>query len=316
MNGNELTREMGLRLLRKLKEIRQVEERIITIYPTDVMVTPVHLHIGQEAVPVGVCDHMRPHDVIFFGHRTHGPSLAKGLPLKKLMAELYGRTTGCSGAFGGSMHLVDPEHGLLGSSAIVGGSIAVGVGAALAAKLEKRDQLAVSYFGDGATNSGVFWESLNFVALKKVPVLFVCEDNFLSNVMHRDDHMFADIAKVSQHFVKVFQADGTDVMAVRAAAGEAFAYIRAEGKGALLLCPTKRWMKHQGVDVDDLEINPVDRVKDDPILKLEKAMMEKGLAKQEEFDQMKKDVEKDIDEAIAFAVNSPFPTPEMLLTEV
>src|SRR5882757_8428459 len=178
MSMDKLTKTTGIALLKKLREIRQFEERIIPLYPTDVMVTPVHLHIGQEAVPVGVCAHLTPADTIFFGHRTHGPALAKGMDMNKLMAELFGRTTGCSRGYGGSMHVVDPANGMLGTSAIVGGSIALGVGSALAAKLSGQDRIAVSYFGDGVMDSGVFWESINFAALKKVPVLFVCENNF------------------------------------------------------------------------------------------------------------------------------------------
>jgi acetoin:2,6-dichlorophenolindophenol oxidoreductase subunit alpha len=316
MSRDALTRELGWRLLRKLCEIRQFEERIIPLYPTDVMVTPVHLHIGQEAVPVGVCDHLRPHDVIFCGHRTHGVALAKGLPMNSLMAEMFGRTTGYAQSFGGSMHVVAPDHGLLGSSALVGGSIALGVGAALAAKLERRDQLAVSYFGDGATNAGVFWESMNFAALKNVPVLFVCEDNGLSNVMRKQDHLFVDIGSVAGKFMQVWLTDGMDVLAVREAAREAFAHIRAKGKPALLWCPTKRWMKHQGVEVDDLAYNPVDRVKDCPIRKLETQMLAAGLVTQAEIDQLARDIETQIDAAIAYAKSGPFPTPDMLVTEV
>jgi pyruvate dehydrogenase E1 component alpha subunit len=311
-----LTRELGHALLRKLREIRQFEERIIPIYPTDVMVTPVHLHIGQEAVPVGVCSHLRPHDVLFFSHRSHGPALAKGLDMKLLMAELYGRTTGCTHSFGGSMHLVDPPNGLLGGSGIVGGGIALGVGAALAAKLEKRDQFAVSYFGDGATDSGVFWESLNFSALMDVPVLFVCEDNGYSNVMSKAQHMHADVAAVAEHFVRVWRPDGTDVLSVREAAGEALEHIRASGKPALLWCPTKRWMKHQGVEVDDLPDNPVDREKDCPISKLEGELLRRKLITKEESGQMVREIEAELDAAIKYAKESPFPTPDMLLTEV
>src|SRR5438128_555872 len=113
-------RETALGLLRKMVEIRRFEERIVAIYPTDVMVTPVHLHIGQEAAPVGLCAHLTPADKLFFGHRTHGLALAKGMEMKRLMAELYGRTTGCSHGYGGSMHLIDVAHGMLGTSAIVG----------------------------------------------------------------------------------------------------------------------------------------------------------------------------------------------------
>jgi acetoin:2,6-dichlorophenolindophenol oxidoreductase subunit alpha len=316
MADNTLTRETSWRLLRKLRKIRQVSQRIVAIYPTDVMVTPVHLHIGQEAVPVGVCEHLRPHDVICFGHRTHGPALAKGLAMESFMAELYGRTTGCAHGFGGSMHLNDPALGMLGSSALVGGGIALGVGAALAAKLERRDQMVVSYFGDGATDSGVFWESINFAALKSVPVLFLCEDNALSNVMRKQDHMFADIGAVAEHFMKVWRADGTDVLAVRDATGEALAHIRVTGKPALLCCPTKRWMQHQGVGVDDLPFNPVDQTKDCPIRKLEAVMLAQGFITQAEIDQVTGEIEQEIDAAIKFAQQSPFPTPAMLLTEV
>jgi len=316
MPENDLTRETGLRLLRKLRQIRQFEERIIPLYPTDVMVTPVHLHIGQEAVPVGVCDHLRDTDTIFFGHRTHGPALAKGMDMKKLMAELFGRTTGCAQGFGGSMHIVDPAHGMLGTSAIVGGSIALGVGSALAAKLAQEDRMAVSYFGDGATNSGVFWESINFAALKQVPVLFVCEDNSLSNVMMKRDHMFADIPKVAEHFMRIAQADGTDVLSVHHTAGELIQYIRTQGKPALIECRTKRWMKHQGVDQDDLDYNPIDREKDCPISKLERALLAASLSTQQELADMMQMIEKEIDAALDFARRSPFPTPDMLVSEV
>ncbi|PWU15146.1 MAG: dehydrogenase [Verrucomicrobia bacterium] len=311
-----LTRELGLRLLRKLREIRQFEERIIPLYPTDVMVTPVHLHIGQEAVPVGVCDHLRPKDLLFFGHRTHGPALAKGLDMNRLMAELFGRTTGCANSFGGSMHLVDPDNGMLGSSALVGGGIALGVGAALAAKLEKRDQFCVSWFGDGAVDSGAFWESLNFAALKAVPVMFVCEDNGLSNVMEKKDHMFADITEVAGHFMEVWRADGTDVHSVWSAAGQALRHIRESGKPAFLWCRTKRWMKHQGVETDDLECNPVDREKDCPIKKLEKAMKARNLASDKELDEITQGIEAQLNAALEFAKKSPFPTEDLLMTEV
>ena len=316
MSAKKLTRALGLRLLRGLRNIRQFEERIIGIYPTDVMVTPVHLHIGQEAVPVGVCDHLTDADTICFGHRTHGPALAKGLSMRKLMAELYGRTTGCSHGFGGSMHLVDPERGMFGSSAIVGGSIAVGVGAALADKLGQTGNLSVSYFGDGATNSGVFWESMNFAALKEVPVLFVCENNGLSNVMPKREHMFADIPKAAELFMKVWQADGRDVLDVHAAAGAAVKFVRQNCKPALLHCPTKRWMKHQGVDKDDLDFNPVDRVTDCPIHRLEQQMLREKLATRAELDAIRREVEKQIDDAIEFSLKSPFPMPETLVTEI
>jgi acetoin:2,6-dichlorophenolindophenol oxidoreductase subunit alpha len=311
-----ISTERQLWLLTRMKLIRHVEERIIEIYPTDVMVTPVHLHIGQEAVPVGVCEHLRPQDTIFFGHRTHGPALAKGLAPKRLMAELYGRTTGCAHGYGGSMHLVDPANGMLGSSAIVGGGIALGVGSALAAKLSGQDRVAVSYFGDAATNSGAFWESLNFAGLKDVPVLFVCENNDLSNTMRQKEHMFADIRDAAAQFMLALKADGTDVLDVHDKVGQALAHIKSQGKPALVECRTKRWMKHQGIERDDLSYNVIDEGRDCPIRKLEAHLLERGVVRAEEVAKIDAAVRAEVEEAIAFAVASPFPKAEELVREV
>jgi pyruvate dehydrogenase E1 component alpha subunit len=299
-----------------MRRIRQLQERIIKIYPTDVMVTPVHLHIGQEAVPAGVCTHLLQADKIFFGHRTHGPALAKGMDMKILVAELYGRNTGCAHGYGGSMHLVDPSNGMLGSSSIVGGGISLGVGSALASKLQGADWLAVSYFGDGATDSGVFWESINFAALKQLPVLFVCEDNGLSNVMPKSEHMFVELENIVKQFMPALCANGTDVLSVYEVAGKAVEYIRSKRAPIFLRCPTKRWMKHQGVEPDDLACNPVDRERDCPIRKLEALMLETRMISPEEITHLIESIEQEIDEAIEFALSSSFPEERDLVSEV
>jgi pyruvate dehydrogenase E1 component alpha subunit len=299
-------------MLRRMRLIRQTSERIAALYPTDVMETPVHLCIGQEAVSVGLCRHLSDADKLFLGHRTHGPALAKGLPLPKLMAELYGRTTGCSHAFGGSMHLIDTEHGLPGSSAIVGGSIALGVGAGLASSLTGGGFLGVSYFGDAATNAGVFYESLNFAALRQLPVVFVCEDNGWSNVMPKSAHSAHDISSVAERFLPVRQVDGTDVMSVFEHAGEAVQHARA-GKGPVFLhCRTRRWMKHQGPERCDLPENRIDPARDCPIRKLEAFATRSGMVRADECDTITREIEAEIDAAIAFAAASPFPSPELL----
>lgn len=315
--GMSVTGKSALWMLEKMLVIRRVEEKIVEIYPTDAMVTPVHLHIGQEAVPVGVCAHLKPSDTIFFGHRTHGPALAKGMDLKKFFGELYGRVTGCSSGFGGSMHLVDVENGMLGSSSIVGGSISLGVGSALASKLTNADYISVSYFGDGATNSGVYWESVNFAAIKELPVLFVCEDNSLSNVMPKMEHMYLDSQiPFTEHFMKSFEADGTSALSVYQAASKAVEYVRNEGKPAFLECKTKRWMKHQGIEKDDLAINQIDPEKDDPIKKLRDDMLKAGLITQNEILKLEKHIAADIAAAIKFSEESPFPRREDLVKEV
>lgn len=307
-----IKREDGLWLLRRMRLIRQASQRIAALYSTNVMETPIHLCIGQEAVPVGVCRHLRDADKLFLGHRTHGPALAKGLPLPKLMAELFGRTTGCSHGMGGSMHVIDTAHGLPGSSAIVGGSIALGVGAGLAAKLSGQDFVGVSYFGDAATNAGVFYESLNFAALRALPVLFVCEDNGFSNVMPKSAHSAHDITGIAAQMMPTRVVDGTDVLAVSAAAAEVLADVRA-GKGpAFLHCHTKRWMKHQGPEACDLADNGIDPERDCPIHKLELLLTRSRLVAPGEIAELEREVEAEISAAIAFAESSPFPEPSLL----
>ena len=307
-----ITRDDALWLLRRMRLVRQTSERIAALYPSNVMETPVHLCIGQEAVAAGVCRQLRDDDKLFLGHRTHGPALCKGLPLRSLMAELYGRTTGCSRGFGGSMHLQDMAHGLPGSSAIVGGGIALGVGAALAARLQQRDFVGVSWFGDAATNAGVFYESLNFAALRRLPTLFVCEDNGYSNVMPRSEHSAHGIVELAATMMPAETIDGTDVLAVHRAAREAVAALRQGGGPRFLHCRTKRWMKHQGHERCDLPENAIVRDRDCPIEKLERFLTTSGLAGSQELAQLSREIEAEIDDAIRFAQNSPFPTPELL----
>lgn len=313
-------RDDALWLLRRMRLIRQASERIAALYPTDVMETPVHLCIGQEAVAAGVCRHLQDGDKLFPGHRTHGPALAKGLPLPKLMAELYGRTTGCSHGHGGSMHLLDLEHGLPGSSAIIGGSIALAVGGALASvmaePLGRGGFVSVAWFGDAATNAGVFYESMNFAALRRLPVLFACEDNGFSNVMPKAAHSSHDIVSVAERFMTTVAADGTDVLAVSAAAGDAIARLR-RGEGPVFLhCATKRWMKHQGPERCDLIGDSIDPARDCPIHKLEAVLQRTRLCSAGELDRIRAEIEREVDAAIAFAEQSPFPDPQAFLAAV
>src|SRR5262245_15570518 len=161
------------RIYRSLRRIRRAEEEVARIYPSDKIKSPVHLSIGQEAVSVGICDVLRPDDAVSPTYRGHAAFLAKGGSLRGLMAELYGKAAGVAGGKGGSMHLIDPPHNVIGTSAVVGTTIPVALGYALAFKRTRTDRVVVSFFGDGATEEGVFTESLNFAALHKLPVLFV-----------------------------------------------------------------------------------------------------------------------------------------------
>src|SRR4029077_4613390 len=172
-NGRRLDSDDLGRIYRSLGLIRRAEETIARIYPSDRIKSPVHLSIGQEAVSVGVCDVLRPDDVVAPTYRGHAAFLAKGGPLRGLMAELYGKASGVAGGKGGSMHLIDMSHNVLGASAVVGTTIPVGVGYALGLKRMRTDRVVVAFFGDGAVEEGVFAESLNFASLHKLPVLFV-----------------------------------------------------------------------------------------------------------------------------------------------
>ena len=165
------------RVYAKLLLIRRAEEEVARIYPSDKIKSPVHLSIGQEAVAVGVCDPLRADDVVSGTYRSHAAYIAKGGDLRTMFAELYGKDTGCCRGKGGSMHMVAMEQHILGTSAVVGTTVPIAVGYALALKREGKGRLAVAFFGDGATEEGVFHESLNFAALHKLPVLFVCENN-------------------------------------------------------------------------------------------------------------------------------------------
>jgi len=248
----KLTDETRLELLRLMLRARRFEEKIVAQYPAQEMKTPVHLYIGQEAVAAGVSRHLRREDYVFSTHRNHGHYLGKGAAMAPIVAELYGRAAGCAKGKGGSMHFVDTEVGCMGTSAIVGGSIPLGAGAALAAKLKGEDRIAVSYFGDGASDEGVLQETLNFAALKKLPVLFVCENNFYATNSHqRARHAEGVISKRAAGFgIPAALADGNDVEAVYAAAGQAVAHVRSGAGPYFLEFPTYRWKGHVGPDCD------------------------------------------------------------------
>lgn len=244
--------EMRRELLRLMLRARLFEEKIVDVYGAQDMRTPVHLYIGQEAVAAGVSAHLRREDYVFSTHRNHGHYLGKGAAMAPIVAELYGRAAGCARGKGGSMHFVDTAVGCMGTSAIVGGSIPLGAGAALAARLKREDRIAVSYFGDGASDEGVLQETLNFAALKRLPVLFVCENNFYATNSHqRARHAEGVISRRAEAFgMPSAFADGNDVEAVWEAAGRAVEHVRS-GEGPYFLeFPTYRWKGHVGPDCD------------------------------------------------------------------
>lgn len=239
------------RLLFEALRIRLVEERIQALYPSDKIQSPVHMSIGQEAVAAGTCAALEPIDLVFGSYRSHAFYLAKGGDLRAMFAELYGKRTGAGGGKAGSMHLAAPEVGFMGASAIVASTIPHAVGAALAARRLGRAQVVVAVFGDGATEEGVYHESLNFAALHRLPVLLLCENNGFAVHTPLADRQAYEVGRhAAAYGIPVTAcADGHDPEAVHRVVAAAVAGVRGGGP-ALVECRTYRWLEHVGVAED------------------------------------------------------------------
>jgi TPP-dependent pyruvate/acetoin dehydrogenase alpha subunit len=242
------------RLYRSLYRIRRTEQEIARVYPTDKVKSPVHLSLGQEFVAVGVCAALRPTDIVFATYRGHAAYLAKGGDLDAMIAELYGKANGCAGGKAGSMHLIDLGAGMMGTSAIVATTIPQAVGYALAEKMRRRDTVVVSFFGDGALDEGVFHESINFAALKKLPVLFVCENNgyaIFSRVRDRvPDDNFCE--RAASYRVPAKRLSDGAVETLYEETSAAITAIRAGEGPQFLEVMTMRWAEHVGPGEDAL----------------------------------------------------------------
>jgi len=245
---------MGPDLLTSMKRIRFAEEEIARRYCEDEMRCPIHLSVGQEAVGAAVGLALRSSDLAVSGHRAHAHYLGKGGNLNALIAELYGKVTGCSRGKGGSMHLIDEAVGFMGSTAIVGGTIPVGVGLALGMKLKRTSQLACIFLGDAAVEAGVFYESVNFAALKQLPVLFICENNLYSVYTHIENRQPAGRRiheMVSGLGIAASCHDGNDAQSVYATVLESAASIRGGSGPRFLEFETYRWREHCGPNFDN-----------------------------------------------------------------
>ncbi|MBF0561638.1 MAG: thiamine pyrophosphate-dependent dehydrogenase E1 component subunit alpha [Alphaproteobacteria bacterium] len=239
-------------MFRQALRIRLVEEKIIELYPSDKIQSPVHLSIGQEAVAVGVCEHLRREDLVFITYRGHAFYLAKGGSMPQMMAELYGRRNGMSQGKAGSMHLAAPDVGVMGASAVVGSTISVAVGAALAARLKKKDQISVVCYGDGATEQGTYHEALNFASLYQLPCLFLCENNGLAvhaTLAERQSYKIAEHARVyGLETIRI--EDGWDFTKVGDVCGEVLKAIRGDGRPRVIEVLTCRYKEHVGPGED------------------------------------------------------------------
>src|SRR6266404_4175981 len=240
------------RFYRALYRIRRVEEEIAAVYPTDKIKSPVHLSIGQEAVSVGVCAALQPQDVVFGTYRGHALYLAKGGSMRALVAELFGKETGCTRGKGGSMHLIAPEQGVMGMSAVVGTTIANAVGYAYALRYRREGAIVASFFGDGATEEGVFAESLNFAVLKRLPILFICENNQYAIHTHQSRRQGTpDIcARARGHGLAAERINGNDLPLLCDRAEDLVAGVRAGAGPRFLEILTYRWKEHVGPSQD------------------------------------------------------------------
>jgi TPP-dependent pyruvate/acetoin dehydrogenase alpha subunit len=301
--------DFGQTLYRRMLRIRRVEERIKAMYHLREMQSPPHLCMGHEAVAVGVCAALSPRDVVFPYYRSHGWYLAKGGSLNAMMAELFGRETGCSRGWGGSMHLIDVAAGVMGTSAIVAGTLSHAAGVALTFKIRGQDSVAVSVFGDGATEEGVFHETMNFAALRKLPVIFVCENNLYATNTHiRDRQAQTEIYRHAERFgIPGIQADGNDVRAVHAEAVRAVERAhRGEGP-TLLEFHTYRILEHCGVNEDHevgyRSLEEVDAWRARSPLTRARHLIEDSLEAQ-----MIVEIDAEIDAAYVHARSAPWPT--------
>jgi len=301
-----------------------IEEKIADLYHEQEMRCPVHLSIGQEAVAAGVCATLSRDDCVLSNHRSHGHYLAKGGNLKAMMAELYGKVTGCSHGKGGSMHLVDMSAGFLGATPIVGSTIPIAVGVALGSVMRGEQRVTVVFFGDAATEEGVFHESVNFAALKKLPVIFVCENNFYSvysplSVRQPEGREIFELAK--GHGIESYQGDGNDVVDVYRLAEQAVRKAREGGGPTFLEFKTYRWREHCGPCYDNdlgyrTEGEFLQWKQCCPIEKLKERMLADGIFSKEDIDSMVGVLEAEIEDAVRFAKESPFPEEHLLLKDI
>ena len=279
----------------------------------------MHLCIGQEAVPIGVCSILTKSDMVFGNHRAHGYYLAKGGNLNKMVAEIYGKAEGCCGGRGGSMHLIDLDVNFMGSTPIVAGTVPLGLGTALASKLRGKDQITVVFFGDGCFEEGVVHESFNYAALMKLPVIFVCENNEYSVYTHLESRQpDRPIYKIAEaHGWEVDSGNGNDLNEVTEISRKAVSRLKTSGNPQFLEFSTYRWVEHCGPNDDDhLNYRSPDQVaswkKKCPVKHMETHLLSKKIISQEDLDSYRQSILDEIELSFEFAKASPFPSPESL----
>jgi 2-oxoisovalerate dehydrogenase E1 component len=319
--GTTLSKSDLLSLYREMFVIRRTEEHLVRAHQGGLIPGACHTYVGEEAVAVGVCAHLRPDDVIYSTHRGHGHALAKGVPPRALMAELFGRENGVSGGRGGSMHLFSPEIGLLGTSGIVGPSILMAAGAGYAFRLNGTDRVSAAFFGDGASNNGAFHEGINMAAIWDLPVLFICENNmYATEVPYATVSRNTNVAeRAAVYGLPSISVDGNDVLAVHEAAREAVRRARAGEGPTFLECKTYRTRSHSE-GMRDAGYRTVEEVESwkgrSPITRLKEYLLAEGIASEDECSRIEAEVELEMEEARKFAAEGPYPDPSTVADHV
>jgi pyruvate dehydrogenase E1 component alpha subunit len=314
--SNELMKDMYA----TMRRIRDFEKAASKQFAEGKVPGFVHLYIGEEAIATAVCECLRDDDFITSTHRGHGHIIAKGGDLNLMMAELFGRETGYCKGKGGSMHIADRDKGILGANGIVGAGHCISTGAGLSSKIRGTDQVCVCFFGDGSTNQGTFHESLNLASIWKLPVVFVCENNHYGISMSQERHQaIKDVAdRAASYDMPGLSVDGNDPLAVYEAASEAVARARAGRGPTLLECKTYR--QHGHFEGDPAIYKPQEEqdawMDKDPLPMFAKFLTDNGVMTAEEIAEVDKQVEKEIEDAIAFAEAQPIPSLESCVVDV
>lgn len=316
----DLSNEKIIQMYRTMKKIREFESKAAELFAEGKIPGFVHLYIGEEAVATGVCANLRDSDYITSTHRGHGHIIAKGGDLKYMFAELFGKETGYCKGKGGSMHIADADRGILGANGIVGAGHNIAVGAGLSAKYRGTDQVCVCFFGDGSTNQGTFHEALNMASIWKLPVIFVCENNLYGISMHQSKHQaIQDVAdRAVAYNIPGVVVDGNDVLAVYEASKEAIERARRGQGPTLIECKTYRHRGHfEGDPTTYREPEEVQEwLQRDPIPRLIEFMLENNVLNEEDMKKIDEEIAAEIEEAIKFAEESPFPPVEAAVEDI
>ncbi len=320
--STQITNATLLDIHQRMVRIRIFEEAAGKMMEDGKIPGALHLYVGQEAIAAGVMVHLSNEDYITSSHRGHGHLIAKGGEYDRMFAELYGKATGYCKGKGGSMHISNLELGMLGANGIVGGGPPIAVGAAFSIKFKQKDNVAVCFFGDGASNEGSFHEAANMAALFKLPCIFVCENNGYGEYTPQANHQaIVDVAdRAPGYGMPGVVVDGMDAIAVYEAAGEAIKFARQGGGPTLLECKTYRYYDHVGVRGMGLSYRTDEEVErwrqKDPIMNFEARLAEQGVLSADAARAIHEQVEQDVQAGIAFAESSPMPDPSTITEDV